>query len=55
MSMYEPKDSIEQDVVNELAELMEMGLVEIVGINPDGHWLYAATDEGRKVLRNWPE
>lgn len=53
MSMYEPQNPLDQEVIQALAELVDMGFVEVVGINEEGHWLYAATDEGKKVARNW--
>lgn len=55
MSMYEPQNPFDQEVIDALAELVDMGFVEIVGINPDGHWLYAATEEGKKAARNWTD
>lgn len=53
MSMYEPLNPLDKEVIEALSELVDMGLVEVVGINPDGHWLYAATEEGKKAARTW--
>lgn len=55
MSMYEPQNPMDAEVIDALSELVDMGFVEIVGINPDGHWLYAATEEGKKAARSWGE
>jgi len=33
-----------------LEECIRLGLVEIVGINQDGEWLYGATEKGKKVV-----
>lgn len=40
----------EQDeVIEALNQLIEMGLVEIVGINPQGEWLYGLTQKGKDI------
>lgn len=31
-----------------LSELVEMGLVQIVGIDGNGEWIYSLTEEGQK-------
>lgn len=39
----------EMDLIRQsLNELVEMGLVEIVGITPNGEWLYGTTELGNK-------
>jgi predicted transcriptional regulator with HTH domain len=35
----------------DLQELMKVGLVDIIGINEEGEWLYGLTEEGRKVTQ----
>lgn len=50
-----PRDEADALIIHELEELMAMGLVEIVGINSKGDWLYAATEEGKKVVQNWAD
>ena len=34
----------------DLQELMNVGLVEIVGINEEGEWLYGLTENGRMTV-----
>jgi hypothetical protein len=34
----------------DLQELMNVGLVEIVGINEEGEWLYGLTENGRMTM-----
>lgn len=39
----------EMDLIRQsLNELVNMGLVEIVGITPNGEWLYGTTELGNK-------
>jgi len=49
---YFDDDSFEESVEDSIDGLVSMGLVTIVGINEQGEWLYAATDEGRKALED---
>ena len=35
----------------DLQELMNVGLVEIVGINPEGEWLYGLTPLGHEKCK----
>ena len=35
-----------------LEDCVELGLVEVVGINPDGEWLYGATTKGLAILND---
>jgi hypothetical protein len=47
----EPNEEfIKSMILHELNTLREMGLVEIVGIDNDGEWLYAVTDRGRDTV-----
>jgi hypothetical protein len=40
----------DMDLIHQsLEHLIEMGLVEIVGITPDGQWLYGATALGSEL------
>lgn len=39
----------QDEVVEALNQLIEMGLVEVVGINPQGEWLYGLTQEGKDL------
>jgi len=55
MSEYEPPTPVNNEIVQALQELSDMGLVEIVGITPDGDWLYASTEAGKKVLDIWED
>lgn len=53
VSTYESSNPENDEVIQALNELMDMGFVEIVGINDEGQWLYGSTEEGKKVVRNW--
>ena len=47
----EPNEEfIKSMILHELNTLREMGLVEIVGIDNDGEWLYAVTDRGKDAV-----
>jgi predicted transcriptional regulator len=37
-------------IKSSLEELVEMGLLEIVGIETNGEWRYAATPKGHKFI-----
>ena len=40
----------EMDLIRQsLDELINMGLIEVVGITPNGQWLYGATELGNKL------
>lgn len=41
---------LNKQIINTLEEAVELGLVEVTGITPDGQWLYSATEECRKML-----
>lgn len=55
MSEYQPEVPVDNEIIQALQELSDMGLVEIVGITPDGDWLYASTEAGKKVLDIWED
>lgn len=42
-------DEVEQEIIEALERCIELGLVEIVGINDKGEWLYGATPKGVQV------
>ena len=44
-----------KEIHQTLNELIEMGLVEVIGINDDGEWLYGATPAGKEALELWEE
>lgn len=49
---------LHNQIINTLEEAVELGLVEVSGITPDGQWLYSATEQCRKMLdenRSWSE
>lgn len=43
-------DEFETNLVKDLETLIGIGLVEIVGIDKNGDWLYGITEQGRKIL-----
>lgn len=43
-------DDLYKEIIDTLDEAVRLGLVEVVGIRPDGEWLYAATDECKKMF-----
>lgn len=53
MNLNEPSESTEKDILEAIEELVDMGLVEIVGITDDGQWLYGPTDAGKKAVKIW--
>jgi DNA-binding PadR family transcriptional regulator len=54
MSMLEsPNDPIDSEIAQALEDLIDMGLVDVVGINEQGQWLYASTDKGKRVVQDW--
>ncbi len=44
------EEYVKAAILHELNNLREMGLVEVVGINDDGEWLYAVTDRGKDAV-----
>ena len=50
MSEYHRQTPEYKEITQALEELADMGLVEIVGIGPDGQWLYGSTEAGKEVL-----
>lgn len=54
VSMHESiDDPIDSEIAQALEDLIDMGLVDVVGINEQGQWLYASTDRGKKVVQDW--
>jgi hypothetical protein len=47
--MDEEFDEVHQEIVDALENCIKMGLVEIVGINDKGEWLYGATEQGKEL------
>lgn len=41
---------LNQQIISSLEEAVQLGLVEVTGITPDGQWLYSATEECRKMF-----
>ena len=39
-------------IIETLEECIKLGLVEVVGINEAGDWLYGATEKGKEVLNS---
>jgi DNA-binding HxlR family transcriptional regulator len=39
-------------IIETLEECIKLGLVEVVGINEKGDWLYGATEKGKEVLNS---
>ena len=39
-------------IIETLEECVKLGLVEVVGINEAGDWLYGATEKGNEVLNS---
>ena len=52
MSADESQDSVTDEILNAIEDLVEMGLIEVVGIKPDGEWLYGPTEAGKKAVRD---
>jgi len=47
------EEELQRKVISEtLEECIKLGLVEVVGINEAGEWLYGATEKGIKVLNS---
>lgn len=47
------EEEIQRNLIKEtLEECVKMGLVEVVGINNAGEWLYGATEKGIRVLNS---
>lgn len=56
MSFYdEPQDPVMEEIKQTLGELIDMGMIEIIGINDQGDWLYGATPAGKEALKLWDE
>ena len=37
------------DLEDDMEFLRKAGLIEIIGVNPDGQWLWAATEKGKSM------
>jgi hypothetical protein len=47
------EDELQRKIIIEtLEECVKLGLVEVVGINEAGDWLYGATEKGAEVLNS---
>ena len=46
------KDWDLNEIQQALEELQRLGFVEVVGIKPDGEWLYGATELGVKFVQD---
>lgn len=44
-----------EDFERDFNALLENGLIEIVGINKEGKWLYGATEDGKKLVESITE
>lgn len=53
MNHYEPSEETSREILDTLEELVDMGLVEIVGITDDGQWLYGPTNAGKRAVQVW--
>ena len=38
-----------EDLHDDMEFLRKAGLIEIIGVNPDGEWLWAATEKGKNM------
>lgn len=43
-------DYSKEDLLADMEELRKAGLIEVVGINEDGDWLYGLTEKSRKII-----
>jgi hypothetical protein len=41
------------DLLEDLEALRKAGLIEIVGINEDGQWLYGATEASKEITKGY--
>lgn len=53
MSANEPQDPVSEEILNAIEDLVKMGLIEVVGIKPDGEWLYGPTEAGKRAVQIW--
>ncbi len=53
MSANESQDPVIEEVTKAIEELVKLGFVEVVGIKPDGQWLYGPTAAGKKAVQIW--
>lgn len=52
MKDFDEYDDTMDLIHQSLDKLLDMGLVEVVGITPDGDWLYGATELGNKLANS---
>lgn len=50
--MDEEEERERQIIKETLEDCVELGLIEVVGINDVGEWLYSATEKGLQVLNS---
>ncbi len=53
VSNNEPQDLVSKEILDSINELVEMGLIEVVGNKSDGEWLYGPTDAGKRAVQIW--
>lgn len=53
--MSDHDKEVRKEIVDVLEELLDMGLIEVVGINEKGEWLYQSTEVGKKIIEVWEE
>jgi hypothetical protein len=44
----------DNQIINDMEYLRKLGLIEVVGINANGEWLWGATSKGHEVSRRLP-
>lgn len=44
-----------EDFERDFNSLLESGLIEVVGINKEGQWLYGPTESGKKMIESMME
>jgi DNA-binding transcriptional ArsR family regulator len=42
-----------EDLLNDLEALRKAGLIEIVGINEEGQWLYGPTQNSKEIAKGY--
>lgn len=43
-------DYTKEDLLEDMELLRKKGLIEVIGINDDGDWLYSLTDTARAIM-----
>jgi hypothetical protein len=49
MSLSDSPFDDDEELIKEINQLREIGLIEVVGIDDDGEWLYGPTEEGKNL------